>query len=221
MAFNIKNYQFSLGEHRDKNVIFVKFPFSVELKNELKNKFPIAKWSATKKTWYLPDVPSLRKELGLEVKTELGKAAMCQIHLVNIPAIEKMREQLLLKGYSPNTIKTYCIEFSQLLYLLKDVNVDTLTAERLRSYLLYCTQKLELSENAIHNRINALKFYFEQVLHREKLFFYEIPRPKKRSSLPKLLSKSEVLRLFESVDNLKHLTMLKLCMVWDFVSVNL
>ena len=75
--------------------------------------------------------------------------------------------------------KTYCYEFSQLLYLLKSTHVDTLQPERLRSYILYCVTKLKYSENQIHSRLNALKFYFEQVLHREKMFI-EISRPQKR-----------------------------------------
>ena len=122
-----------------------------------------------------------------------------------------MHELLLLKSYSPSTIKIYCTEFSQLLYLLKDKQVDSLTPERLRSYFLYCATKLKLSENMIYSRINAIKFYFEQVLHHEKLFFEEIPRPQKRSSLPKVFSKNDIVRLFAQVDNPKHVLMLKLC----------
>ncbi|MGH2644291.1 MAG: tyrosine-type recombinase/integrase, partial [Chitinophagaceae bacterium] len=74
----------------------------------------------------------------------------------------------------------------------------------------YCLQKCKLSENQMHSRLNALKFYFEQVLHKEK-FFFEIPRPKKPSFLPKVLSVEEVRALFKATANLKHRMMLKLC----------
>jgi len=211
MPLNNKNFRVSTGEHRNKKVIFVHFSYSPLLLKNFREKFPSAKWSATNKCWYLPDIPSVRRELGLMVKTELGKAAMSKIHDVNLPALKKMEELLLLKAYSPSTIKTYCTEFSQLLYLLKDIPVDTLTSERLRSYLLYCVTDLELSENVIHSRMNALKFYFEQVLHRDKFFFEEIPRPKKKSSLPKVFSKSDIAKIFSKVENPKHLLMLKLC----------
>ena len=211
MAFNHLNYKFSTGQHRENNVIFVHFPFSINLKEELKNKFPTAKWSATQRCWYLPDVQSIRIEIGLPVKTEPCKETLNKIHPVNIAAIKRMHETLLLKAYSPNTIKTYCKEFAQLLYLLKNTSVDSLTPERLRSYFLYCIQTLKLSENIIHSRMNAVKFYFEQVLHREKVFFEEIPRPKKRLALPKALSKKDIAKIFAQVDNLKHLVMLKLC----------
>ena len=211
MSFNPKNYNFSLGEHKNKNVIFVHFPYNNLWKDELREKFPAVKWSMSKKCWYLNDVNSIRNEIDIAPRTEMGKTVINQIHSVNHAALKRMHEMLLLKGYSPNTIRTYCVEFSQLLYLLKDIPVDSLTQERLRSYFLYCTAKLKLSESIIHSRMNAIKFYFEQVLHHEKIFFEEIPRPKKRSSLPKVMSKSDISKLFSKVENTKHLLMLKLC----------
>ncbi|MDR0795410.1 MAG: site-specific integrase [Tannerella sp.] len=210
-SFKTQNYQFSIGEHEDKSVILVHFKYDPTLKNELRERFPSAKWNMSKQCWYLPDSNAIRKEVGLAPKTELGKAAISQIYPVNFTELERMRELLVLKAYSPNTINTYCIEFAQLLYLLKDVPVDTLTPDRLRSYLLYCITELKLSENIIHSRLNAIKFYFEQVLHRDKLFFKEIPRPKKQSILPKALSKKDVAKIFAQVVNPKHLLMLKLC----------
>ena len=210
MSFNLQNYKFSTGEHHDKSVIFVHFPYNPLWKNELREKFPAAKWSESKKCWYLPNTNSIRKETGMIPKTEMGKAVISQIHPVNLAALKQMHELLLLKAYSPNTIRTYCIEFSQLLYLLKNFHVDSLTPERLRSYILYCIKNLKLSENAIHSRINAIKFYFEQVLRCEK-FFIKIPRPKKKSSLPKVISKNDIVKLFAKVENPKHLLMLKLC----------
>jgi integrase/recombinase XerD len=67
----------------------------------------------------------------------------------------------------------------------------------------YCFEKLKLSENTLHSKINALKFYYEQVLGREK-FFWEIPRPKKHLILPKVLGEQELRRLFDATNNLKH-----------------
>ena len=210
MSFNHLNYQFSTGRRQEKNVIFVHFVYTQLLKNELKEKFPNAKWGMSEQCWYLPDTNSIRNEIGMTPKTEVGKAVISRIYPTNLVALKRMHETLILKSYSPNTIRNYCFEFSQLLYLLKDVPVDSLTPERLRSYFLYCIAKLKLSENMIHSRLNAIKFYFEQVLHREKMFI-EIPRPQKKLILPKVMSKSDITRIFAMVNNLKHLVMLKLC----------
>jgi integrase/recombinase XerD len=52
-----------------------------------------------------------------------------------------------------------------------------------------------------------VKFYYEQVLKRDK-FFWEIPRPKKQLILPKVLGEDELARLFNALQNLKHKAML-------------
>lgn len=51
----------------------------------------------------------------------------------------------------------------------------TLTTDDVKRYLEKCL-KAGLSENTLHSRINALKFYYEKVFGREK-FFFDIPRP--------------------------------------------
>lgn len=126
---------------------------------------------------------------------------------VNAHIIPAMHQHLKLKAYSPSTIKTYLNEMTQLLVLLKEAPADQLTVAQLKRYLVYCFEKLQLKENTLHSRINALKFYYEQVLKREK-FFWEIPRPKKPFQLPKLLNENELTRLFNAIPNKKHKAML-------------
>ncbi|MBL0131892.1 MAG: tyrosine-type recombinase/integrase, partial [Chitinophagaceae bacterium] len=118
-----------------------------------------------------------------------------------------MEQHLKLKAYSPSTIKTYLGEMSQLLSLLNTIPADDLTPEHLKNYLVHCYEKLKLTENTLHSRINAMKFYYEQVLKREK-FFWDIPRPKKPFILPRLLNESELTKLFNALSNKKHKAML-------------
>jgi integrase/recombinase XerD len=121
----------------------------------------------------------------------------------NLAALQRFVEELKLKAYSASTIKTYRNEFLQLLQLLGNKTVNELTPDDLRRYFIYCFEKLKLTENTLHSRINAIKFYFEQVLKGEK-FFWEIPRPKKPSQLPKLLNEDEIEKLFKALVNKKH-----------------
>ncbi|CAN5920774.1 site-specific integrase [soil metagenome] len=147
-----------------------------------------------------------RQRLGL-MPDPVGKQVLSFINSVNQQALVRFVETLQLKGYSPNTINTYRNEFAQLLYLLKGNPVEKLDAQRLRNYFLYCFNTLKLSKNTIHSRLNAVKFYFEQVLGREKMFL-EIPRPKKKIILPNVLAVIQVEKLFASLENLKHKSML-------------
>jgi integrase/recombinase XerD len=130
-----------------------------------------------------------------------------KIHSVNAQVIPAMEQRLKLKAYSPSTIRTYLQEMTHLLGMLKNIPADDLTPEHLKRYMVYCSQEMKLKENTLHSRINALKFYYEQVLKREK-FFWEIPRPKKQFILPKVLGEDEVARLFNSLSNIKHKAML-------------
>ena len=58
--------------------------------------------------------------------------------------------------------------------------------------------------------MNAVKFYFEQVLYRER-FFMDIPRPKKPSILPKAISTHDIKKMLKTIENKKHLLLLKMC----------
>ena len=70
-------------------------------------------------------------------------------------------------------------------------------------------REIKVAENTLHIRINALKFYYEQVLGREK-FFWEIPRPKKQLQLPRFFNQDEITAIIKAVGNIKHKTMLML-----------
>ncbi|MGN6298256.1 MAG: tyrosine-type recombinase/integrase, partial [Ginsengibacter sp.] len=131
-----------------------------------------------------------------------------QVYLHNLSkenkeALQQFKRQLLLKAYSQSTIRTYENEFRQFLQAIKNTPADHFSVSRLKDYFHYCYSTLHLSENTLHSRINALKFYYEQVLGRDK-FFWEIPRPKKHLILPKVLGEEELRRLFEAANNLKH-----------------
>ncbi len=130
-----------------------------------------------------------------------------KIHPVNAHVLPAMEQRLKLKAYSASTIKTYLNEMTQLLTILNNIPADELIAEHLKRYLVHCFEILKLSENTLHSRINAMKFYFEQVLKREK-FFWDIPRPKKPLLLPKLLNEKELSKLFNALENKKHKAML-------------
>lgn len=200
--------QYEFAIHQGQAVIFIHFEYDAALNAEVK-KWVGVRWSHSQKAWYVLDTAHYREKFGLPPKPLVGKAVLLQIHPINQPALQSYVETLQLKAYSPATIATYRNEFAQLLYVLKDKSVEKLDATKLRSYFLYCTNTLKLSENTLHSRLNAVKFYFEQVLKRDK-FFFEIPRPKKKVILPNVLAISQVEQLFSNLENLKHKTMLYL-----------
>ncbi|MBS9767425.1 MAG: tyrosine-type recombinase/integrase [Flavobacteriaceae bacterium] len=200
-------YEFSFGKHYEKEVIWVRFYYTYALKNALKNRFPSAKWSKTHNAWHLPDLPIVRKQLCLPPKKQEIATEICPQNQI---ALQNFINTLDLKAYSKHTVRLYVNEFEQLLKLLKNTPVDMLTPEKLKDYFLYCLEKRKAKESTMNSKINAIKFYFEQVLHQPKMFF-DIPRPKKPLLLPKMLSKSEVSKILRVTTNPKHLLVLQLC----------
>lgn len=216
--------------HRGRECIGVWFEKNGRLQQALRSVG--ACWSQSRGCWYLPlSVESsarlfevLAREVGgkagdwqlywqktvaglRSIGPEQGVTVGTRIGAVNAGIIPVLRQQLILKGYSPSTIKTYVNEVSAYLGLLGKVDAREMTPQRIRDYLQYCLETLHLSENTLHSRINALKFYYEKVLGRER-FFWEIPRPKKPLQLPKLLSEGELARLFNALTNRKHKALL-------------
>lgn len=130
-----------------------------------------------------------------------------KIFPINEGVLVQLRQLLVLKGYSPSTIKTYTNEVRAFLLTIGSHPAEGFTTQRLKDYLQYCSETLKLSENTLHSRMNALKFLYEQLWKKEKLF-WDIPRPKKQMILPKLLNENELARLFNALSNKKHKAML-------------
>ncbi len=236
--------------HRSQESIGIYFEKDPSL-NAIIRKQAQARWSNTKKLWYVPLSKENYNKLCFALKdvVEIEHSALSSyltdkkknsqprshsisdpekvkpnllvfkkapaiyntrtIHPVNAQVIPAMKQHLKLKGYSLSTIKTYLNEAGIFLRTIKNHPADSFNTQRIKDYLQYCAEKLGLTENTLHSRMNALKFYYEQVLKKEK-FFWDIPRPKKANQLPKVLSKEEMIRLIKAIKNLKHKTMITL-----------
>jgi integrase/recombinase XerD len=222
---------YTIVSHKNENRILVQFEQNAQWNKRIK-KVPGVKWSKTLNGWTIPDTPENRKICGLEnvnkepVKkdtliklptqtrrvagsnTPTGKTYESHISDINKGQLQKFLQQLTLKAYSPSTIRTYKNEFEQLLQAIGKYPVQNLQPDDLKRYLLKCMDN-GLKENTMHSRLNALKFYYEQVLQREK-FFWEIPRPKKQTQLPNFFNQDEIAAIINSVQNKKHKVMLML-----------
>lgn len=181
--------------HKNKDYIELKFDYNNTI-NQIIREFSFVKFSASRKAWILPKnikqfqsvVEALKGKANfdtskLKLSTNQQEQEIKINHYTKINDYNKKQlsiylKTLILKGYSKSTLNTYKNEFAIFLQSLKTVKADELTTDRVKNYLFYCHDELQLSENTIHSRMNALKFYYEQVLKRNK-FFFDIPRPKK------------------------------------------
>jgi len=213
-------------KHQNKACILLGCAYSAHF-NKIFRALDFVRYSNTHKGWYIPQNKELLRQVmeatkgmvdiaALKLTTQavaakevrhLQAKVVNKISQHNAKELELLLQTLILKAYSKATINTYKNEFLAFLQTIKTANADDFTPQRIKDYLQYCFVELKLSENTLHSRMNALKFYYEQVLGREK-FFWEIPRPKKQMLLPKVLGEDELGRLFNALDNKKHKAML-------------
>ena len=137
------------------------------------------------------------KNIGIDnfrkIKNE--KVATSKLSPENKEAFRLYMQLLIIKAYSPKTIRTYRYEFTSYLLKLGNVSAHRLNAIHVKKYMEYCAREEKLSENTLHSRLNAIKFYYEQVLEQDKML-WDIPRAKRPSLLPKVLSEAELKRMF-------------------------
>lgn len=123
-------------------------------------------------------------------------------------ALLQCLEKLMLKRYSPNTVKLYKQALTGFLHAHKETPPTEISETQIKDFLKEGITRKKWQESTQNGYVNAIKFYYEKVLGREKKI-YDI-RARKAEKLPGVLSQEEVKLLFKSVENLKHKTILLL-----------
>ncbi|MBA7614614.1 Tyrosine recombinase XerC [subsurface metagenome] len=171
-----------------------------------------AVWSSNRRFWYLPV-----EDFKLSVfRNRLDNITKISIIDPDINSSKRMRnlpggylELLQQKRYSPNTIKTYTSYIIDFVEHFHGVSLESLDTGTINRYILDLVQLRKISRSQQNQRINAIKFYYEKVLGREKQY-YQIERPRKEKKLPTVLSREEIKRMLDAIINLKHLCIIEL-----------
>jgi len=201
--------------HRQQHIVKADFAFDKGLIALIKKQKGV-RWSQTLKCWYFSKADfnlntfyqsckgkifidySQLKQSSRPIKKTVSEPLR---PVVSIP--KEYTEQLVLKRYSQNTVKTYSSCFLKFMSYFKSQELETIGKEEIKRFLLHLIEKEKVSASTQNQYINAIKFYYEKVLGQQKMVF-SIERPKKAKSLPKVISKNEVKRLIDHIDNLKH-----------------
>jgi integrase/recombinase XerD len=115
---------------------------------------------------------------------------------------DRMREDLLLKAYSPHTQKAYlrCARNFANHYMRSP---EEMGEKEIRSFLLHLVRDRKASPATLGMYINALKFLYTITLKRPEEV-KGISHPKRPKTLPVILSPEEVLRVFEAIRSVKY-----------------
>lgn len=120
---------------------------------------------------------------------------------------EALVRTLTLRRYAPSTVRTYRTAWAAFLRA-SPLDPAERTDAQIGDYLVALAER-GASHAQHQGAINAIKFYYEQVLNRPRPA-HAIPRPRGERRLPTVLSVAEVTRLLQAVQNPKHRAMLYL-----------
>jgi integrase/recombinase XerD len=118
------------------------------------------------------------------------------------------RQDLAIKGYSPKTQKTYfaCV---RKFVAASGKSPAALAKDDVKAHLARIIDSGKCSVSTMNQNYSALKYFFRATL--EKPWELEgIPRVKKHTQLPAILSKEEALAVIRHAANVKHRAMLAL-----------
>lgn len=201
--------------HRNQKVVLIRFDYNSKLIEQVK-KFPGRRWSQTKRCWYIPannfhlDI-FLNKISGIADidASNIKDRAASNISTGNIkkPTLIKLPkgylETLEQKRYAKSTIKSYTSYFRQFVDYFSGQSLDKVSVEQINDYLLKLIRKESMSPSKQNQLINAIKFYYEKVLGRERQY-YTINRPRKTKALPKVITEDELFKMLEIASNSKN-----------------
>jgi len=195
----------------------------------LKSKFSGIKWNPEETRWELPYHNKLKSEFFTAFK---GKAWIDYSQLLQEPKTskkEKITEVLTpLKDYhldkinafliwlenqrySPNTIKTYTDTLGVFFKYHADKAISELRNEDLVAFNNNYIIKQGHSYSYQNQFVNSLKLFFSKI-EKRVIDVDLIQRPRSEKKLPNVLSKQEVKLILESLQNIKHKTML--CLIY-------
>jgi integrase/recombinase XerD len=111
--------------------------------------------------------------------------------------LEKLKNELKLRGFSPLTVRNYSFFVEKFLHSAKK-NATEINEDDAKTYLGGLFE--DKSKNTIMLAAAALKFFYTQVLNKD---FSNVRIPKKEKRLPEVLTKDEVKKMIDSADNRK------------------
>jgi len=115
-----------------------------------------------------------------------------------------MIRELQLQRKAPNTITAYVTAVSQLAVHYKR-SPDDISVEEVRDYLHHLIVQRKLAGSSCNQKLAGIRFFYQHVLRRP----FDLRVATKRSGkLPEPLSRQEIARLIDAIDNIKHRTML-------------
>lgn len=123
-------------------------------------------------------------------------------------ALQSLERRLRVSNRSEQTIRNY-VRCVKILMEYHQQLPDQLEIDQIIDFLNELQVEQERAWRTIKIYVAAFRWFYEHILH-AKEFASMIPYPKEKPSLPQILSREELARLFNNCTNKKHRAMFRL-----------
>lgn len=117
--------------------------------------------------------------------------------------LERVRQELSLRHYSRATIRAYVSMINLWSRWLGKTHPRAATPDMIRAFMNYLFET-GASRSRVDQAVSALRFLYIELYRLMDQKTFDVPRPRRESTLPRVLSRNEILRLAAAIDNPKH-----------------
>lgn len=117
--------------------------------------------------------------------------------------VEKFKKDMMIKNFSPSTIKTYCLRIRLFLEYFSGKNIRKLSFDEIKGHLYYLIKERNNGPSSVKCSIGAIKNLYTLTLN-IKWKYKNMPVPKRPDYIPVIISKEAVCEIINVTDNIKH-----------------
>jgi site-specific recombinase XerD len=198
----------TLHHDRGEERIAVSFPYDPWLVDKIRS-VQGRWWHSERRIWTVPNRPGAIEQLldlfsgeRIELDPALSSGPGQEPNWADHTLIADLDQDLALRGYSQRTRKSYQRHVVRFLRWLNR-EPETATEAELRQYLQGMVDEEGLSASYCNQARAVLQMLYERILV-QPIKVRELPRMKAPKTLPVVLSREEVIRMFRLTSNLKH-----------------
>ena len=132
----------------------------------------------------------------------LSKTAL-DVHTKKL--FNRFKSAMRVRHYSIRTERAYEQWIRRFLSFHKKKSVEKISAKDIQAYLNYLAENRQIAAGTQNQALNAIVFFFREVVKRDPGDFSDFVRAKRSTRVPEVLTQSEIKKLLDALENVHHL----------------
>ena len=115
--------------------------------------------------------------------------------------LDKLETELKIRGFSKRTVETYLFHNRKFLEFVKKEPQDVIEDDA-KKYIAYLMSDRKYKPGSVNLALSSVKFFYREILQNRA--FNAVKAPKSEKKLPTVLTKEEIKKMLNAVENPKH-----------------